>query len=184
MRSVIESSFPTLSDKIVVTDGAYGNVKFSNTGVCVEHSGDECDASDPRPAWERSMVDMYLVGVSDVVMMLYQSKFGQAAILRADVRHGRRELYINTRITHSLVDPLVARAGVPGGVSGGPWRRIEGRGCGCGICSDHRETARGSGRASTPRGVEEKRECEPKTTNETAVARYFYPRSRGAIDGS
>ena len=41
--------FSELSDKIVVTDGAYGNVKFSNTGVCVEHSGDECDASDPRP---------------------------------------------------------------------------------------------------------------------------------------
>ena len=119
MRSVIESSFPTLSDKIVVTDGAYGNVKFSNTGVCVEHSGDECDASDPRPAWERSMVDMYLVGVSDVVMMLYQSKFGQAASLRADVRHGRRELYSNTRITHSLVDPLVARLqGSPAGFQG------------------------------------------------------------------
>ena len=152
MRSVIESSFPTLSDKIVVTDGAYGNVKFSNTGVCVEHSGDECDASDPRPAWERSMVDMYLVGVSDVVMMLYQSKFGQAASLRADVRHGRRELYSNTRITHSLVDPLVARLqGSPAGFQGA-------------VEEDRRTWVRlwdlfgppgdreGSGRASTPRG--------------------------------
>ena len=43
----------------------------------------------------------------DAVLMLYQSKFSVAAMMRGAVRYGQRELYQNTRITHSLVDPLV-----------------------------------------------------------------------------
>ena len=88
-------------------------MKFSNSGVCAqtvhtsETGAQTCDASDPRPAWERSMMDLYLVGGVDAVLMLYQSKFSVAAMMRGEVRFGQRELYQNTRITHSLVDPLV-----------------------------------------------------------------------------
>ena len=47
VRLVVENQFPRLAGKIIVTDGAYGNVKFSNTGVCVDEgeAGAGCDAS-------------------------------------------------------------------------------------------------------------------------------------------
>ena len=115
VRLAVENEFPDLEGRIIVTDGAYGNVKFSNTGVCVEDDdedggdGEGCDASDPRGAWEKSMVDMYLAGLSDLVLMLFQSKFTNAAMMRATVPHGIREVYPDTRITHSLVDHLVGR---------------------------------------------------------------------------
>ena len=110
VRAAVEREFVELDGRVVVTDGAYGNVKFANSGVCVQHGAKQsgsCDASDPRPAWERSMMDLYLVGRVDAVLMLYQSKFSVAAMMRGAVRYGQRELYQNTRITHSLVDPLV-----------------------------------------------------------------------------
>lgn len=108
VRAAVEREFVELDGRVVVTDGAYGNVKFANSGVCVQYGAQSgCDASDPRPAWERSMMDMYLVGRVDAVLMLYQSKFSVAAMMRGAVRYGQRELYQNTRITHSLVDPLV-----------------------------------------------------------------------------
>jgi len=105
----------------LATDGAYGHVKASNTAVCVDESGDSknaksddtdeepsCDPSDPRPAWERSMMDMVLMGFSDIEVMLFQSKFGAAAGARSRIKHGLREFYGDTRFTHSLVAPLVA----------------------------------------------------------------------------
>ena len=110
VRTAVETQFPALEGRVIVTEGAYGNVKFSNTGVCTgDSTGSDCDASDPRGAWEKSMMDMYLVGLSDVVLMLYQSKFTNAAIMRADVPHGIRQVYVDTRITHSLVDTLVSK---------------------------------------------------------------------------
>jgi hypothetical protein len=53
------------------------------------------------------MVDLYLVGLSDMVLMLFQSKFTTAASMRANIPHGIREVYSDTRITHSLVDNIV-----------------------------------------------------------------------------
>jgi predicted restriction endonuclease len=51
--------------------------------------------------------------------MLYQSKFAVAAMMRAEVRHGQREMYQNTRITHSLVDPVVSE------MNHGGWNKAE-----------------------------------------------------------
>ena len=104
VRAAVEREFVELDARVVVTDGAYGHVKFANSGVCSDGAR-TCDASDPRPVWERSMMDLYLVGRVDAVLMLYQSKFSVAAMMRGAVKHGQRELYENTRITHSLVDP-------------------------------------------------------------------------------
>ena len=106
VRAAVEREFVELDARVVVTDGAYGHVKFANSGVCSDGAR-TCDASDPRPVWERSMMDLYLVGRVDAVLMLYQSKFSVAAMMRGAVKYGQRELYENTRITHSLVDPLV-----------------------------------------------------------------------------
>ena len=56
------------------------------------------------------MVDMYLLGLCDVILLLFQSKFGNAAMMRSiNIGHGIRETLVNTRITHSLVDGLVGR---------------------------------------------------------------------------
>jgi hypothetical protein len=119
VRAVIERQFPTLDGRVVVTDGTFGHVIFANSGVCAGGSDRECDASDPRPVWERSMMDLYLVGRVDQVLMLYQSKFAVAAMMRAEVRHGQREMYQNTRITHSLVDPVVSE------MNHGGWNKAE-----------------------------------------------------------
>jgi hypothetical protein len=119
VRAVIERQFPTLDGRVVVTDGTFGHVIFANSGVCAGGSDRECDASDPRPVWERSMMDLYLVGRVDQVLMLYQSKFAVAAMMRAEVPHGQREMYQNTRITHSLVDPVVSE------MNHGGWNKAE-----------------------------------------------------------
>jgi len=99
--------------EVLSTVGSFGNVKFSNTGVC-DDSSDSCVASDPRSAWLKSMVDMTLLGEADVQLLLYSSKFADAALMRSTkVKRGRTHFYENTRITHQLIDPLVSRIQKP-----------------------------------------------------------------------
>lgn len=104
VRTAVETQYPQLAGKLIVTDGVDGNVKYAPDGMCRG-----CDASGPLGAWEKGMVDMYLVGLSDIVLKLYESKFTNAAIMRADVRHGIKHVYGDTRITHNLVDGLIGR---------------------------------------------------------------------------
>ena len=116
VRAVVDASAGALGiPSALATDGAYGHVKAGNTGVCADALDAACDASDPRPAWSRSMADMALMGFADVQIMLFQSKFGAAASMRAVIPHGLREFYRDARLTHSLVAPLAdemaARAG-------------------------------------------------------------------------
>lgn len=116
---------------VLATDGAYGHVKAGNTGVCAEAAEASCDASDPRGAWSRSMADMALMGFADVEVMLFQSKFGAAASMRAAIPHGLREFYRDARLTHSLVAPLAdemaGRGGAPEGADAAraeTWTRL------------------------------------------------------------
>ena len=116
---------------VLATDGAYGHVKAGNTGVCAEAADASCDASDPRGAWSRSMADMALMGFADVEVMLFQSKFGAAANMRAPIPHGLREFYPDARLTHSLVAPLAdemaGRGGAPDGADAAradTWTRL------------------------------------------------------------
>ena len=79
--------------EVLSTVGSFGNVKFSNTGVCDDASSDSCVASDPRSAWLKSMVDMTLLGETDVELLLYSSKFADAALMRSiKVKRGRVHL--------------------------------------------------------------------------------------------
>lgn len=99
--------------EVLSTVGSFGNVKFSNTGVC-DDASDSCVASDPRSAWLKSMVDMTLLGETDVELLLYSSKFADAALMRSiKVKRGRVHFYEDTRITHQLIDPLVSRIQKP-----------------------------------------------------------------------
>ena len=82
---------------VLATDGAYGHVKAGNTGVCADMADASCDPSDPRGAWSRSMADMALMGFADVEVMLFQSKFGAAANMRASIPLGLREFYRDAR---------------------------------------------------------------------------------------
>lgn len=135
IRTVVEHNSNKLGIKsVLATNGSYGHVKASNTAVCVD-DGDKgdggilgnspgtntgttnskstqshsspCDASDPRGAWQRSMMDLLLMGFADVEVMLFQSKFGAAANFIADIDKGLREYYPDTRLTHSLLIPLL-----------------------------------------------------------------------------
>ena len=100
--------------EVLSTVGSFGNVKFSNTGICDDASSDTCVASDPRSAWLKSMVDMTLLGETDVIVILYSSKFADAALMRSvKVKRGRTHFYEDTRITHQLIDPLVSRIQSP-----------------------------------------------------------------------
>tara|TARA_B110000305_G_C19214185_1_gene527392 strand:+ start:102 stop:392 length:291 start_codon:yes stop_codon:yes gene_type:complete len=53
------------------------------------------------------MMDLLLMGFADVEVMLFQSKFGAAANFIADIDKGLREYYPDTRLTHSLLIPLL-----------------------------------------------------------------------------
>ena len=60
------------------------------------------------------MVDMTLLGETDVIVILYSSKFADAALMRSvKVKRGRTHFYEDTRITHQLIDPLVSRIQSP-----------------------------------------------------------------------
>jgi hypothetical protein len=123
IRSVVMANAVALGiENTLATSGAYGHVKATNTAVCVDDDADDgdvvvknadprytnkCDASDPRGAWERSMVDLVLMGFAEVEVMLFQSKFGSAANFIADIPRGLREYYPDTRLTHSLLIPLL-----------------------------------------------------------------------------
>ena len=97
------------ASEVLSTVGSFGNVKFSNTGIC-DGSSESCVASDPRSAWLKSMVDLTLLGECDVQILLYSSKFADASLMRSvKTRRGRTHFYENTRITHQLIDPLVQR---------------------------------------------------------------------------
>ena len=62
----------------------------------------------------KSMVDMTLLGETDVELLLYSSKFADAALMRSiKVKRGRVHFYEDTRITHQLIDPLVSRIQKP-----------------------------------------------------------------------
>ena len=120
VRAVVDASAKELGiPGVLATDGAYGHVKAGNTGVCAEaretKQTDACDASDPRGAWLRSMADMALMGFADIEVMLFQSKFGAAASMRAAIPHGLREFYRDARLTHSLVAPLADEMASRGG---------------------------------------------------------------------
>lgn len=120
VRAVVDASAKELGiPGVLATDGAYGHVKAGNTGVCAEarekNKTDACDASDPRGAWLRSMADMALMGFADIEVMLFQSKFGAAASMRAAIPHGLREFYRDARLTHSLVAPLADEMASRGG---------------------------------------------------------------------
>ena len=104
---------------VLATDGAYGHVKAGNTGVCADMADASCDPSDPRGAWSRSMADMALMGFADVEVMLFQSKFGAAANMRASIPLGLREFYRDARLTHSLVAPLADEMAGRGGAHDG-----------------------------------------------------------------
>ena len=57
---------------------------------------------------------MTLLGEAGVQLLLYSSKFADAALMRSiKVKRGRTHFYENTRITHQLIDPLVSRIQKP-----------------------------------------------------------------------
>ena len=155
MRAVVLAEAEGLGlPSVLATDGAYGHVKAGNTGVCADMAGPmSCDPSDPRGAWSRSMADMALMGFADVEVMLFQSKFGAAANMRASIPLGLREFYRDARLTHSLVAPLADEMAGRAERRTARTRRAPTRGRGSGTCSGPRERGKGSGPADTRWGA-------------------------------
>ena len=92
----LASAHPQLRDAHVVHTAAAGSLGHTAFGTVADASGHASSpAADPRAAWTRSMVDLYLAGVCDGFVSALFSSFPAAALSRSLLCCGHKRRHFN-----------------------------------------------------------------------------------------
>ncbi|KAK3265425.1 hypothetical protein CYMTET_25893 [Cymbomonas tetramitiformis] len=95
-------------EHVVASNGSFGHVTRPSH-VC-EDGRDSCSRDDPREPWIKSMMDMYFLSLADHVLMLYESSYVNAALVRGFSPKGKSIFYTD-RFTHEYSDKVLTSMG-------------------------------------------------------------------------